>query len=77
MASLQKPEFRVKVSDGTVLNSTWQVAGVKRPLMSFGEMFYAGSKVFLEDKNPRVVSAKGNVVPQRRAGNVFLIDLWV
>ena len=77
MAILHKREFRVNVSDGTVLNSTWQVAGVKRPLMSVGEMFDAGSKVFLEDRNPRVVSAKGKVVPQRRAGNVLLIDSWV
>ena len=77
VAILHKREFRVNVSDGTVLNSTWQVAGVMRPLMSVGEMFNAGSKVFLQDRNPRVVSAKGKVVPQRRAGNVFLIDLWV
>ena len=45
--------------------------------MSVGKMLAAGNKVYLEDKNPRVVLAKGKVVPLRRAGNVFLIDLWV
>ena len=72
-----KKEFRVKLVDGTVLDSTWHVAGVKRPLMSVGKMLAAGSKVYLEDTSPRVVLAKGKVVPLRRVGNVFLIDLWV
>ena len=53
MAILHTRESRVKVSDGTVLNSTWQAAGVKRPLTSVGEMFDAGSKVYFEDKNPQ------------------------
>ena len=53
MAILHKRESRVKVSDGTVVNSIWQVAGVKRPHMSVGEMFDAGSKVYFKDKNPR------------------------
>ena len=72
-----KREFRVKLGDGTLLESTWQVAGVKRPLMSVGKMLAAGNKVYLEDKNPQVVLAKGKGVPLRRSGNVFLIDLWV
>ena len=50
---------------------------MKRPLMSVGKMLAAGNKVYLEDKNPRVVLAKGKVVPLRRSGNVFLIDFWV
>ena len=57
---LGKRESQVQVSDGMVFGSTWQMAGVKRPLM-----------------NPRVVFAKGKVVPLRQAGNVFLIDLGV
>ena len=50
---------------------------MKRPLMSVGKMLAAENKVHLEDKNPRVVLAKGKVVPLRRAGNVFLVDSWV
>ena len=40
-------------------------------------MLAAVNKFYLEDKNPRVVLAKGKVVPLRRAGNVFFIDLWL
>ena len=72
-----KKAFKVKLADGTVLNSTWQVAGVKRPLMSVGKMLEAGNKVHLDSSSPRVVLANGRTVALRRVGNVFLIDLWV
>ena len=70
-------EFRVRMHDGMCAKSTWQVADVKRPLMSVGKMIAAGNQVHLDAKNPRVVRPKGGVVPLRKAGNVFLIDLWV
>ena len=31
----------------------------------------------LDRSNPRVVSPRGGVIPLRKAGNVFVVDLWV
>ena len=65
------------MTDGHVKGSTWQVADVKRPLMSVAKMVPAGSRVHLDSKDPRTVRPKGDVIPLRKAGNVFVIDLWV
>ena len=37
----------------------------------------AGNRVHLDSKDPRIVRPKGDVIPLRKAGNVFVIDLWV
>ena len=70
-------EIKVKMADGKKGNSTWQVADVKRPLMSVAKMISAGNQVHLDGSNPRVVRPKGDVIPLRKTGNVFLMDLWV
>ena len=58
------------MTDGHVAGRTWQVADVKRPLMSV-------AKMYVDSKDPRIVRPKGDVIPLRKAGNVFVIDLWV
>ena len=63
--------------DGHVAGTTWQVADVKRPLMSVAKMVAAGNRVHLDSKDPRIVRPKGDVIPLRKAGNVFVVDLWV
>ena len=68
--------FRARLQGGSTAKCTWQVADVKRPLMSVGKMIEAGNKVHL-DGNPRVVRPNGQSIPLRKAGNVYLIDLWV
>ena len=65
------------MTDGHVAGSTWRVANVKRPLMSVAKMVAAGNPVHLDSKDPRIVRPKGDVIPLRKAGNVFIIDLWV
>ena len=70
-------EFKVQMSDGKTGKSTWQVADVKRPLMSVAKMVAAGNQVHLDSKNPRVVRPRGDVIPLRKVGNVFVLDLWV
>ena len=60
-----------------VAGSTWQVADVKRPLMSVAKMVAAGNRVHLDSKDPRIVRPKGDVIPLRKAGNVFVIEFWV
>ena len=64
-------KFKVRMRDGHVAGTTWQVADVKRPLMSVAKMVAAGNRVHLDSKDPRIVRPKGE------AGNVFVVDLWV
>ena len=43
------------MTDGHVPGSTWQVADVKRPLMSVAKMVAAENRVHLDSKDPRTV----------------------
>ena len=65
------------MSDWHVAGSTWQVAEVKRPLMSVAKTVAAGNLVHLDSKDPRAVRPKGDVILLRKAANVCVIDLWV
>ena len=56
-------KFKVRMTDG-------YVADVKRPLMSVAKMVAAGNRVHLDNKYPRIVRPKGDVIPLRKAGNV-------
>ena len=70
-------KFKVRMRDEHVAGTTWQVADVKRPLTSVAKMVAAGNRVHLDSKDPRIVRPKGDVIPLRKAGNVFVVDLWV
>ena len=70
-------KFKVRMRDGHVAGTTWQVADVKRPLMSVAKMVAAGNRVHLGSKDPRIGRPKGDVISLRKAGNVFVIHLWV
>ena len=69
-------KLKVRMSDGHVARSTWQVTAV-RPLTSVAQMVAAGNRVHLDSKDPRIARRKGDVIPLRQAGNVFVIDLCV
>ena len=51
-------KFKVRMTDGHVAGSTWQVADVQRPLMTVAKMVAAGNRVHFDSKDPRVVSQK-------------------
>ena len=70
-------KFKVRMREQHVAGTTWQVADVKRPLMSVAKMVAARNHVHLDSKDPRKVRLKGDVIPLRKAGNVFVVDLWV
>ena len=70
-------KFKVRMTDGHVAGSTWQVADVKRPLMSVAKMVATGNRVHFDCKDPMSVRPKGDVILLRKARNVFVIDLWV
>ena len=53
------------------------MADVKRPLLSVAKMVAAGNRVHLDSKDPRIVRPKGDVIPLRKTGNVFVVGLWV
>ena len=72
----QQISFRTK--EGQVRKTTWQVADVRRPLMSVSKMAAAGNEVVLNGKDPRVTNLRTKEVTQiRREGNVYVLDLWV
>ena len=70
-------KFKVRTAGGRTAKSTWQVADVKRPLMSMAKMIAAGNCVHLDESDHRVVKPSGDVIPLRNAGYVFVMDLWV
>ena len=70
-------KFKVRMSDGHAAGSTWQVADLRRLLMSVAKMVAAGNRLHFDSKDPRIVRPKGGVINFRKAGNVFVIDLWV
>ena len=51
-------KFKVRMRDGHVAGTTWQVADVNRPLMSVAKMGAAGNRVHLDSKDPRTVRPK-------------------
>ena len=71
-------KVEVKTAEGQVRMTTWQVASVKRPLMSVSRMTAAGNDVNLSDKQPHIVNKKnGQKTALRKEGNVFVVDLWI
>ena len=75
--TMDRGRFKVRMAGGRTAKSTWQVADVKRPLMSMAKMIAAGNCVQLDGSDHRVVKPSGDVIPLRNAGYVFVMDLWV
>ena len=54
--------FRVKTSAGSNMNTTWEVADVRKPLISASRFLERGHKLVL-DENPRVQCKNGDTIP--------------
>ena len=68
----------VRTSEGHERGTNWQVADVRRPLMSVGRMTQAGNRVSLSQEDPHILNVKtGQITKLRKEGNVFVVDLWV
>ena len=63
-------KFKVRMRDGHVAGTTWQVADVKKQFMSVAKIVAAGNRVHLDSKDARIVTPKEDVIPLRKAGNV-------
>ena len=66
-----------KTREGQAKNITFQVAPVRKPLISVAKMCEAGNDIFLTDKPHIVNRATGQVTALRREGKTFVLDLWV
>ena len=68
--------FRVKTSTGCNMNTTWEVADVRKPLISASRLLERGHKLVLDEK-PRIQCKNGDTVPHERTGILFAVRLWI
>ena len=54
--------FRVKTSAGSNMNTTWEVADMRKPLISASRVLERGHKLVL-DKKPRTQCKNGDTIP--------------
>ena len=66
-----------KTREGQPRNITFQVAPVRKPLISVAKMGDAGNDVNLTDKPHIRNRLTGQVTALRREGKTFILDLWV
>ena len=68
----------VRTPEGFVRKSTWQVADVRRPLVSASHIVQAGSDLFIGKDEAYIINRKkkGKSI-LRRKGNVHVLDLFV
>ncbi len=78
IANYGQQVMTVKTQEGQVRRTTWQVADVKRPLMSAARMAQAGNELFLMKKGAYIWHEKTKETTRlRRRGNVYCLDLRV
>ena len=66
-----------KTREGQPRNITFQIAPVRKPLISVARMGDAGNDVMLTDKPHIRNRLTGQVTALRREGKTFILDLWV
>ena len=67
--------FRVKTSAGSNMNTTWEVADVRKALISASRLLERGHKLVLDEK-PRIQCKNGYTNPLERTGCLFAVRLW-
>ena len=73
---LGQRRFRVKSSAGSNMNTTWEVADVRKPLISASRLRERGHKLVLDDQ-PRIQCKNGDTIPPERTGSMFAVRLWI
>ena len=68
--------FRVKTSAGSNMTTTWEVADVRKPLISASLLLERGHKLALDEK-PRIQRKNGDGIPLERTGSLFAERLWI
>ena len=72
---LWQRRFRVKTSAGSNMNTTWEVADVRKPLISASRPLERGHKLVLDEK-PRIHCKNGETIPFERTSSLFAVRLW-
>ena len=68
----------VRTPWGFVRKSTWQVADVRRPLVSASHVIHAGSDLFVGKDEACILNRKKKEKSMlRKEGNVYVLDLFV
>ena len=66
----------VRTPEGFVRKSTWQVADVRRPLVSASHIIQAGSDLFIGKDEAYIMNRKKKERSMlRKEGNVYVLDL--
>ena len=63
-------------SAGSNMNTTWEIADVRKPLISASRLLERGPKLVLSEK-PRIQCKNGDTIPLERTGSLFAGRLWV
>ena len=63
-------------SAGNNTNTTWEVADVRKPLISASRLLERGHKLVLDEK-PRIQCENGDTIPLERTGSLFAVRLWI
>jgi hypothetical protein len=76
--NLGQKSLYTKTREGQPRGICFQVAPVRKPLMSVAKMNEAGNDVNLRGSNPHILNIKTReVTALRREGKTFILDLWV
>ena len=68
--------FRVKTSAGSNMNTTWEVADVRKPLTSVSRLLGRGRKLVLDEK-PGIQCKNGDTIPLERTCSLFAVQLSI
>ena len=66
---------RRQTSAGSNMNTTWEVADVRKPLISASRLHERGHKLVLDEK-PRIQCKNGETIPLETRG-LFAARLWI
>ena len=68
--------FRVETSAGSNMNTTWEVADVRKTLISASRLLERGHKL-VSDEKPRIQCKNGDTIPLEMTGSLFAVRLWI
>jgi hypothetical protein len=77
IANMGEKSLYAKTREGQARGITFQVAPVRKPLISVAKMADAGNDIFLTSDKPHIINKNGQSTALRREGKTFILDLWV
>ena len=69
--------FRVKTSAASNMNTTWEVADVRKPLISASRLLREEVTSLYLDEKPRIQCKNGDTIPLERTRSLFAVRLWI